>query len=36
MLAGWFVPDMGIFSASGNGKHEENPARALFLLASGR
>jgi hypothetical protein len=36
MLAGWFVPDMGIFFASSNGNMRKNPAQTLFLLASSR
>ena len=32
MLAGWFVPDMGIFFASDNGKHEEKPGSGLVSL----
>jgi hypothetical protein len=35
MLAGWFVPDMGIFFASGNGNREENLQSGFVSLGQG-
>ena len=32
MLAGWFVPDMGIFFASDNGNTREKPGSGLVSL----
>jgi hypothetical protein len=32
MLAGWFVPDMGIFFASDNGNTREKPDSGLVSL----